>query len=139
VKLSEAGDPVSVMRAPILSGINSHEILPLVKAISEKGALGMGYTMVRLNSVIGGIFSEWIKKAMPDRTEKVLHKIAECHGGKLNDSEFGRRMKGSGNIVEQVSQQFKIASKKCLSGRFTPKLNCEPQQQYKNGQCSFFN
>tara|TARA_R100000935_G_C2830105_1_gene164555 strand:- start:78 stop:281 length:204 start_codon:yes stop_codon:yes gene_type:complete len=47
------------------------------------------------NGAIGGIFSDWIKKAMPDRAEKVLHQIAECHGGNLNDSEFGRRMKGS--------------------------------------------
>ncbi len=136
--LSEAGVPVSVMMAPIIPGINSHEILPLVKAISEKGALGVGYTMVRLNGAIGGIFSDWIKKAMPDRAEKVLHQIAECHGGNLNDSEFGRRMKGSGNIAEQVSQQFKIARKKYLSGRSAPKLNCELHQQYKNGQMQLF-
>ncbi len=137
-KLSEAGIPVSVMMAPIIPGINSHEILPMVKAISERGALGVGYTMVRLNGAIGGIFSDWIKKAMPDRAEKVLHQIAECHGGNLNDSEFGRRMKGSGNIAEQVSQQFKIARKKYLSDRILPKLNCELHEQYKDGQLKLF-
>jgi len=137
-KLSEAGVPVSVMMAPIIPGINSHEILPLVKAISEKGALSVGYTMVRLNGAIGGIFSDWIKKALPDRADKVLHQIAECHGGNLNDSEFGRRMKGSGNIADQVAQQFKIARKMYLSGRAMPKLNCELHEQYKNGQMKLF-
>lgn len=137
-KLASENIPVSVMMAPIIPGINSHEILPLVKAISEKGVLGVGYTMVRLNGAVGEIFSDWIKKAMPDRAEKVLHQIAECHAGNLNDSEFGRRMKGSGNIAEQVSQQFKIARKKYLSGRFLPKLNCELHDQYKDGQMKLF-
>ena len=137
-KLSAVGVPVSVMMAPIIPGINSHEILPLVKAIAKNGSLGVGYTMVRLNGAIGGIFTDWIQKAMPDRADKVLHQIAECHEGNLNDSEYGRRMKGSGNIAEQVSQQLKIARKKYLSGRVMPKLNCELHEQYKDGQMKLF-
>ncbi|WP_211362759.1 SPL family radical SAM protein [Gillisia hiemivivida] len=128
---------VSVMMT-IIPGINSHEILSLVKSVADNGALGVGYTMVRLNGAIGGIFTDWIQKAMPDRADKVLHQIAECHGGNLNDSEFGRRMKGSGNLAEQVSQQFKIARKKYLSGREMPKLNCELHEQYKDGQMKLF-
>ena len=131
-KLSSENIPVSVMMAPIIPGINSHEIFPLVKAVAERGALGVGYTMVRLNGAIGGIFTNWIKQAMPNRAEKVLNQIAECHGGNLNDSVFGRRMKGSGNIAEQVSQQFKIARKKYLNVRFVHKLNCELHEQYKD-------
>ncbi len=137
-QLASNNIPVSVMMAPIIPGINSHEILPLVKTIAENGALGVGYTMVRLNGSIGGIFTDWIQKAMPDRADKVLHQIAECHGGNLNDSEFGRRMKGSGNIAEQVSQQFKIARKKYLGGRIVPKLNCDLHEQYKGGQLKLF-
>lgn len=137
-KLASENIPVSVMMAPIIPGINSHEILPLVKTIAENGALGVGYTMVRLNGAIGGIFTDWIKKTMPDRATKVLHQIAECHGGNLNDSEFGRRMKGSGNIAEQVAQQFKIARKMYLSGRVMPQLNAELHEQYKDGQMKLF-
>ncbi|MGA8852886.1 MAG: PA0069 family radical SAM protein, partial [Christiangramia sp.] len=48
-KLSAANIPVSVMMAPIIPSINSHEIMPLVKEIAERGALGVGYTIVRLN------------------------------------------------------------------------------------------
>lgn len=137
-KLSEANIPVSVMMAPIIPGINSHEILPLVKAISENGALGVGYTMVRLNGAIGGIFTNWIKKAMPHRAEKVLHQIAECHGGNLNDSRFGRRMKGEGNIAEQVEQQFRIARKKYFEGKSIAPLNCKLHREYKDGQMKLF-
>ncbi|MGB8706215.1 MAG: PA0069 family radical SAM protein [Gillisia sp.] len=137
-KLSSEGIPVRVMMAPIIPGINSHEILPLVKTISENGAQSVGYTMVRLNGAIAGIFEDWIKKTMPDRAEKVLHQISECHNGNLNDSEFGRRMKGDGNIAEQVAQQFGIARNKYLKGRSIPALNCDLHQQYKSGQMSLF-
>lgn len=137
-KLSERGVPVSVMMAPIIPSINSHEILPLVKEISERGACGVGYTMVRLNGAIGEIFSTWIRKTMPDRAEKVLNQIAECHNGSLNDSRFGTRMKGEGNIADQVKQQFSIARKKYLNGRERPSLNCSLHEEYKDGQMKLF-
>jgi DNA repair photolyase len=137
-KLSSENIPVHVMMAPIIPAINSHEILPLVKAVSERDALGVSYTMVRLNGAIGGIFTDWIKKTMPDRAEKVLHQIAECHGGTLNDSQYGRRMKGEGNIAEQVAQQFTIARKKYLKGKVLPTLNCQLHEEYKDGQLKLF-
>jgi DNA repair photolyase len=137
-KLSEHGIPVNVMMAPIIPSINSHEILPLVKEIGSRGACGVGYTVVRLNGAIGGIFADWIKKTMPDRAEKVLHQIAECHNGNLNDSRFGTRMKGEGQFAEQVAQQFTIARKKYLAGKERPSLNCELHEQYKDGQMKLF-
>ncbi len=137
-KLSERGVPVNVMMAPIIPAINSHEILPLVKAISERGACGVGYTVVRLNGAIGEIFSTWIRKVMPDRADKVLHQISECHGGSLNDSRFGTRMKGDGNFTDQVAQQFAIARKKYLNNEDRPSLNRGLHEQYKDGQMKLF-
>lgn len=137
-KLQGAGVPVNVMMAPIIPSINSHEILPMVKEIADRGACGVGYTMVRLNGALGEVFSTWIRKAMPDRAEKVLKQIAECHGGSFNDSRFGLRMKGEGTIAEQVRQQFTIARRKYLSGRERPVLNCSLHQQYKDGQMKLF-
>ncbi|HET8855687.1 MAG TPA: PA0069 family radical SAM protein [Salinimicrobium sp.] len=137
-KLSEKGIPVNIMMAPIIPSINSHEILPLVKAVSERGASGVGYTIVRLNGAIGQIFSDWIRTAMPDRAEKVLHQISECHGGNLNDSRYGTRMKGKGNFAEQVRQQFSIARKKYKLEQKRISLNCDLHQQYKDGQMSLF-
>ncbi|APG60873.1 PA0069 family radical SAM protein [Christiangramia salexigens] len=136
--LSNAGIPVSVMMAPIIPAINSHEIMPLVKEIAKRGALGVGYTIVRLNGAIGEIFSEWIYKTMPDRAEKVLHQIKNIHGGSLNDSRFGIRMKGEGEFAAQVSQQFKIARKLYLKDRKKPRLNCKLHESYKDGQMKLF-
>lgn len=137
-KLSSANIPVSVMMAPIIPSINSHEIMPLVKEIAERGALGVGYTIVRLNGAIGQIFSDWIRKAMPDRAEKVLHQIESVHGGSLNDSRFGTRMKGEGEFASQVAQQFKIARNLYLRDREKPQLNCKLHEEFKDGQMKLF-
>lgn len=137
-KLSSENIPVSVMMAPIIPSINSHEIMPLVKEIAERGALGVGYTIVRLNGAIGQIFSDWIRKAMPDRADKVLHQIESVHGGSLNDSRFGTRMKGEGEFAAQVAQQFKIARNLYLKDRERPKLNCKLHQEFKDGQMKLF-
>ncbi len=55
--LSENDIPVNAMLAPIIPGINSHEILSLAKAVAENGASSMAFTVVRLNGAIGQIFT----------------------------------------------------------------------------------
>ena len=94
--LSENGIPVGVMMAPIIPSINSHEILPLARTVSEAGAVAIGFTVVRLNGAIGQLFTEWIRKTLPDRADKVLYQIADCHGGRLGDNRYGKRMRGEG-------------------------------------------
>ncbi|MEH6408354.1 MAG: PA0069 family radical SAM protein [Leeuwenhoekiella sp.] len=136
--LSDNNIPVRVMMAPIIPGINSHEIFPLVKRAADCGAKSVGYTVVRLNGAIATIFEDWIRKALPDRADKVLHQIAECHDGKLNDSKFGRRMRGAGEFAEQIKIQIQLARKKYLAGREIAPLNLELHEQYKDGQLKLF-
>ncbi|MVN20244.1 PA0069 family radical SAM protein [Mucilaginibacter arboris] len=122
-KLSEAGVPVRVMVAPIIPGLNSHEITNIIKAAANCGARDAAYTIVRLNGSIGAIFTDWIYKAFPDQAEKVLHQIENCHGGKLNDSRWGTRKSGDGNIAASIQQFFTIACKKYLNERKIPPYN----------------
>jgi DNA repair photolyase len=110
--LSDHGVPVSVMMAPVIPSINSHEILNVAKIVSEYGAVGIGYTLVRLNGAVGQIFEQWIKTALPDRAEKVLNQIKACHQGNLNDSRYGERMSGTGRIAEQVARLIALARNK---------------------------
>ena len=136
--LSVHGIPVNVMLAPIIPSINSHEILPLSKAASEAGALSIAHTIVRLNGAIGEIFTDWIKKAMPDRADKVLHQIESCHGGNLNDSRYGTRMRGEGEIAKQINTLVKLARLKYFKDKAMPKLNVDLHEDYKNGQLKLF-
>lgn len=132
--LSDKGIPVNVMMAPIIPGINSHEILPIAKAASDAGALSVGYTVVRLNGAIGEIFTDWIRKAMPDRADKVLNQIAACHGGTLNDSRWGERMRGEGELAQMIRSQVQLARKKFFAGKQFPAMDLSLYEQHKGGQ-----
>ncbi len=121
--LSKASIPVNVNVAPIIPGLNDESIFDVVKAAADNGALSAHYTIVRLNGNNGLLFEDWVKKNFPDRAQKVLHQIKTMHGGKLNDSNFGRRMRGEGKFAELVKMQFALARKKFLAGRITPESN----------------
>ncbi|WP_452225561.1 PA0069 family radical SAM protein [Lacinutrix chionoecetis] len=136
--LSENNIPVNVMLAPIIPAINCHEILPLAKAASDAGALSIAHTIVRLNGAIGEIFKDWIEKTLPERAEKVLHQIESCHGGSLNDSRYGTRMRGEGNIAKQINDLVKLARHKYFKDKAMPQLNTSLHETYKNGQFKLF-
>lgn len=136
--LSENNIPVNAMLAPMIPGINSHEMLGLAKEVADNGALSFGFTVVRLNGAIGQIFTDWIKKAMPDRAEKVLHQIQDCHGGSINDSRFGIRSRGEGKIAAQIHDMARLARQKYFKDKVFPKLNHELHEQYKTGQIKLF-
>jgi DNA repair photolyase len=122
-KLSEQGIPVRVMAAPIIPGLNSDEIPAIIKAAADRGALAAGFTIVRLNGSVAELFSDWIHKAFPDRAEKVLNMIKACHDGKLNDSDFGRRMSGDGNIAQSMHQLFRMAVNRFMGDRVMPEFD----------------
>jgi DNA repair photolyase len=136
--LSERGIPIFVMMAPIIPGLNDHEILPLVKTVAEHGALGVGHTMVRLNGDIALIFEDWIRKTMPDRADRVLNRIRDVHGGNLYDFRPGTRMRGEGNIADIIHKQFKVAKDRYLKDRKMPAYNLDLHRQFKLGQLSLF-
>ncbi|MEM6685147.1 MAG: PA0069 family radical SAM protein [Bacteroidota bacterium] len=136
--LVDQGIPVNVMLAPIIPSINSHEILPMAKKVSEMGATSIAFTIVRLNGAIGEIFSDWIRKTMPDKADKVLHQIESCHGGNLSDSRYGHRMVGEGKIATQIQDLIKLAKHKYFRNREKLVLNTSLHEHYKNGQYSLF-
>lgn len=106
--LSAAGIPVGIMEAPIIPGLNDTEIPKILKTVAAAGARWAGYNIVRLNGQIGDIFKDWLFKTFPDRAEKVYHSIQQCHAGKVNDSVFGRRMRGEGHLASLIGQTFKL-------------------------------
>ncbi|WP_316805093.1 PA0069 family radical SAM protein [Pedobacter nototheniae] len=107
-ELSKLNIPVGVMVAPLVPGLSDHEIPSVLKAVANAGAIRAGYTIVRLNGAIGQIFEDWLRKNFPDRFEKVWHMIQNCHNGNVNDSRFGERMRGGGNIAQMIRDNFRL-------------------------------
>src|SRR5258708_10584778 len=105
-ELSDAGVRAGVMLGPMIPGLNEHEMQRIMEAASENGATFSAYTFIRLNGAIKLIFHDWLYKNFPDRADKVWHMIENSHDGKVNDSRFGVRMRGEGNISERVNQHY---------------------------------
>ncbi len=110
-ELSDAGVRTGVMLGPMIPGLNEHEMQRIMEAASENGAVFSAYTFIRLNGAIKLIFHDWLYKNFPDRADKVWHLIENGHGGKVNDSRYGVRMRGEGPISDLVGQQFKKYNK----------------------------
>ncbi len=105
--MSDAGVRMGVMLGPVVPGLNDHEIQRIMKAAAANGAVFSAYTLVRLNGAVGLLFRDWLYKNFPLRADKVWHLIEQCHNGKVNDSRWGARMRGSGNIAGIIAEQFK--------------------------------
>ncbi len=135
-ELTKAGVPVGVMTAPIIPGLNHHEIPNILKAASDHGALACGMTVVRLNGSISKIFEDWLRKNFPDRFDKVWNQICSFHGGNVNDSQFGRRMTGGGNIADAIHQLYRITKRKHFFNKQLPAYDLTKFR--KGGNLSLF-
>ena len=111
-ELSKAGIQMGVMLGPMIPGLNEHEMPAIIKAASEVGASFSAYTYIRLNGAIKFLFHDWLFKNFPDKAEKVWHLIEGSHNGKVNDSRWGVRMRGEGNISKIVADQYHTYTKK---------------------------
>lgn len=107
--LAAAGIPVGVMVAPILPGLTDHEVMAVVEAAASAGARFAGRTIVRLPGAVESVFDDWLRRHRPERREKVLARIRQMHDGRLNDSRFGARMRGTGVLADQIHQMFLVA------------------------------
>jgi DNA repair photolyase len=106
-ELSKAGVRMGIMMGPMIPGLNEHEMQRIMKAARDNGATFTAYTFIRLNGAIKFLFHDWLYKNFPDRADKVWHLVEQSHDGKVNDSRWGVRMRGEGNIAQLVAQQYK--------------------------------
>jgi DNA repair photolyase len=105
--LSKAGIHMGIMMGPMIPGLNEHEMQRIMKAGKDAGAKFTAYTFIRLNGAIKFLFHDWLYKNFPDRADKVWHLIESSHDGKVNDTRWGVRMRGEGNIADMVRQQYR--------------------------------
>ena len=111
-RLSDAGIPVSVMAAPLIPGLNDHEVERILDSASAAGATEAGFIILRLPLEVAPVFKEWLLRHYPDRYRHVISLIRSMRGGKDYDAEWGRRMKGSGPYAWQIGRRFEIAARR---------------------------
>jgi DNA repair photolyase len=110
--LSEAGVPVAVMFAPVIPGLNDHELEAVLEAARDAGATAAGYVALRLPLEIKDLFQEWLEEARPDRAARVMSLIRQTRGGRDYDPQWGSRMRGTGPVADLISVRFNGAVKR---------------------------
>jgi DNA repair photolyase len=111
-QLSDAGIPASVMVAPIIPGLTDPEMERILDSARAAGAREAGYVILRLPLEVAPIFKDWLLRHYPDRYRHVMSLIRSMRDGKDYDSEWGKRMKGSGPYAWQIGRRFEIAAKR---------------------------
>jgi DNA repair photolyase len=123
--LADAGVPVGSLIAPVIPGLTDHEIPGIISAIAQAGAVAAGYVPLRLPYGVAPLFEEWLTLHRPLQKEKILGRIREIRGGKLNDPDFGTRMQGSGAYAEHISEMFEVCCRKARLNTRRPKLSAK--------------
>lgn len=122
-ELAAAGVPTGVMTSPVIPGLNDREIPALLEAAKAAGAASANYILLRLPFAVRPIFEDWITRNFPDKAPRVLSLIRETRGGRLNDSAWGRRMRGQGHYAEGIDKTFQVFRKKHGLDRPLPPLD----------------
>jgi DNA repair photolyase len=105
-RLAEAGVPVGVGFAPVIPGLNDHELEAVLERARDAGARSAMYVALRLPMEIKDLFREWLEAARPDRAARVMSLVRQMRGGKDYDADWGQRMKGTGPIADLLRARF---------------------------------
>jgi DNA repair photolyase len=120
--LREAGIVAGVNLAPVIPGLNDHEIPRILEAAAAAGAVYANWIMLRLPHGVKDIFLAWLDRHFPDRKARVISRIRDTRGGALNDSTFGQRFTGQGIFAEQIDALFRAAAHRLGLDRPVPAM-----------------
>lgn len=122
--LADAGVPVGVMAAPMIPALNDAELETLLAAAAEHGARWAGYVLLRLPYEVAPLFENWLQEHYPLRAAHVLSLVRQSRGGKLNDPNFGSRMRGQGVFAELLRTRFRRACRRLGLNTTEAVLDC---------------
>ncbi len=123
--LAQAGVPTTVMVAPIIPALNDSEIQRILDRAQAVGVREAGYVMLRLPLEVRDLFREWLVTNYPDRARHVFKLIRDMRDGKDYDSEWGKRMKGTGPYAWLIGRRFEVACERLGLNKKKQKLSTD--------------
>jgi DNA repair photolyase len=111
-ELADAGIPTQLMLAPVIPGLNDSEIPAILNAARDAGAESAGYVLLKLPTSVREVFLDWLQRTYPDRAGRVEALIRATRSGRLHDTQFGRRQRGTGNIADLIADTFALWRKR---------------------------
>lgn len=116
-RLTDAGLRVGVSVSPTIPFVNEPELEAILEAGRDAGASRASSIPLRLPWEVAPLFEDWLRRYLPERAERVLARVREMRGGKLNDARFGSRFRGEGEWAELRAQRFHKACARLGLGR----------------------
>ena len=110
--LAAAGIPTGVLSAPMIPALNDMEMEAILERAHGAGASVAGYTLLRLPLELKALFKEWLEEHAPQKAAHVLSLVAQCHGGRLYDSAWSKRMTGDGPYAQILAARFDRACRR---------------------------
>ncbi len=110
--LNRAGVPAGVMVAPIIPAVNDAEIETILTRAYAAGAREGGYVVLRLPHELRDMFREWLQVHYPDRLKRTVSLMQSMREGKDYESQWGRRMAGSGPYAWMIGRRFEMAARR---------------------------
>jgi DNA repair photolyase len=108
-ELAARGIPTGVLAAPMIPGLNDHELEAILEQAAVAGARSAGYVLLRLPHELKQLFEEWLREHYPQRAGHVLSLIRQMRGGALYDSTYGSRQRGAGPFAALLKARFERA------------------------------
>lgn len=136
--LANADIPVGILVAPLIPGLNDEQIPKILEAAADRGARYASYVLLRLPGTVEELFVDWVEDHFPNRRNRILGRLRELRDGKLNDAEFGRRMRGRGEWANVFRQLFYNSLKDCGLHRGSPSHSTDQFRRLTGGQLSMF-
>ncbi|NEV64860.1 PA0069 family radical SAM protein [Thiorhodococcus minor] len=124
-RLSAQGIQVRLMVAPILPVLTDHELETLMRAGRDAGASAACYVLLRLPREVSPLFRQWLREVAPDSFDHVMNRLREAHGDRDYDSQFGRRMTGTGVYANLLAQRFDLACRRLGLAHGAPDLRTD--------------
>jgi DNA repair photolyase len=105
--LSAAGIPTGVIVAPVIPSLTDHDMEKILFSAKNAGAQDAAYVLLRLPLEVAGLFREWLAAHYPLKEAHVMNLMKHMRGGKLYESDFRTRMKGTGIFADLIQQRFR--------------------------------
>jgi DNA repair photolyase len=136
--LAHAGVPVGTLVAPVIPGLTDHEIPSILSAVAQAGAIAASYVPLRLPYGVAPLFEEWLTLHRPLQKEKILNRIRDIRGGRLNDPNFRTRMQGTGAYAQHISELFEVSCRKAGLNSKRPTLSAKAFRRPGPAQLGLF-
>ena len=105
--LADAGIQVGIGIAPTIPGLST-DIPGLLQRAKDCGATKAFINMLRLPGSVAPYFEQRLREKLPTKADRVLNRIRDARGGKLNSSVFGERMRGKGQYWSAQEKLFDV-------------------------------